>query len=158
LSQSFNYLKLRGAQFRSGENFVQVEPTQELTPIKCETQPYPGIPTDVQAQLMALSLVIPGESHIVEAIFENRFMHVPELTRMGAEIELDGSHARINQSKMIGAPVMCTDLRASAALILAALVADGETEINRIYHLDRGYEKLAQKFEKLGANIKRVKA
>lgn len=119
--------------------------------------PYPGFPTDMQAQIMALLAVVPGISVITETIWENRFMHVFELNRMGAEINIDRSHAVVKGVKQLtGAPVMASDLRASAALILAGLVADGETLVQRIYHLDRGYEKIEQKLSALGADIKRI--
>lgn len=119
--------------------------------------PYPGFPTDMQAQIMALLAVVPGISVITETIWENRFMHVFELNRMGADINIDRSHAVVKGvSKLTGAPVMASDLRASAALILAGLVAEGETLVQRIYHLDRGYEKIEQKLSALGADIKRI--
>ncbi|HJT23302.1 MAG TPA: UDP-N-acetylglucosamine 1-carboxyvinyltransferase [bacterium] len=119
--------------------------------------PYPGFPTDMQAQVMALLAVVPGISVITETIWENRFMHVFELNRMGADINIDRSHAVVKGVKqLMGAPVMASDLRASAALILAGLVADGETLVQRIYHLDRGYEKIEQKLSALGAEIKRI--
>jgi UDP-N-acetylglucosamine 1-carboxyvinyltransferase len=123
-----------------------------------ETLPFPGFPTDVQAQMMALMSVVDGHSIVTETIFENRFMHVPEMIRMGAKINLKGNAALIEGVESLsGAPVMCTDLRASAALILCALIADGQTEIQRVYHLDRGYEKIDEKLTRLGAKIQRVK-
>lgn len=147
-----------GAKLEIGENSVMTLKSGKLSGIKVDTAPYPGFPTDVQAQLMALMGVSSGLSVISENIFENRFMHVPELVRMGMDIELDGSRAIIKGGDSLSsAPVMCTDLRASAALILSALVADGKSHIGRIYHLDRGYEKLSEKLKKLGANIERVK-
>ena len=119
--------------------------------------PYPGFPTDMQAQIMALLAVVPGISVITETIWENRFMHVFELNRMGADINIDRSHAVVKGvSKLTGAPVMASDLRASAALILAGLVAEGGALVQRIYHLDRGYEKIEQKLSALGADIKRI--
>ena len=119
--------------------------------------PYPGFPTDMQAQIMALLAVVPGISVITETIWENRFMHVFELNRMGADINIDRSHAVVKGvPKLTGAPVMASDLRASAALILAGLVAEGETLVQRIYHLDRGYEKIEQKLSALGADIRRI--
>tara|TARA_R110002072_G_scaffold534_6_gene3866 strand:+ start:43430 stop:44677 length:1248 start_codon:yes stop_codon:yes gene_type:complete len=151
-----NKLKMAGAKFEISENGVKTFPSK-LEGIDVDTAPYPGFPTDVQAQFIALATYINGSSVITENIFENRFMHVPELTRMGADITLKGNAAIVKGGKeLIGAPVMCTDLRASAALVLAALVAQGETEVQRVYHLDRGYEKLAAKFKELGANIKRM--
>jgi len=121
------------------------------------TLPYPGFPTDLQAQWMVLMAVADGVSVISETIFENRFMHVQELARMGAQIHLEGNRAVIKGGeKLSGAPVMATDLRASVSLILAGLVAEGETEISRVYHLDRGYEHIERKLSRLGADIERV--
>jgi UDP-N-acetylglucosamine 1-carboxyvinyltransferase len=122
------------------------------------TMPYPGFPTDMQAQLMALMSIANGTSIIKETIFENRFMHVAELRRMGADITVEGGTATVKGvSKLKGAPLMATDLRASASLIVAALAAKGETTIHRIYHLDRGYERMEDKLLRLGANVRRVK-
>ena len=121
------------------------------------TQPYPGFPTDLQAQFMALMCVAQGAAMITEAIFENRFMHVPELTRMGARITVHGGSALVRGvPRLTGAPVMATDLRASVSLILAGLAADGETVVNRVYHLDRGYERLTEKLVACGADIERI--
>lgn len=123
------------------------------------TEPYPGFPTDLQAQFMALMTTAHGESRIKETIFENRFMHVPELNRMGADITVDGDTAVVRGvEKLRGAPVMATDLRASVSLVLAALAAEGETEINRVYHLDRGFERIEDKLGRCGVEIERVKA
>ncbi len=120
------------------------------------TAPYPAFPTDMQAQFMVLNSVAEGPSTVVENIFENRFMHVQELQRMGAQIKLHGNTAMITGiERLTGAPVMATDLRASASLVLAGLVADGETNVERIYHVDRGYERIEEKFSMLGADIKR---
>ena len=125
--------------------------------MKIKTQPYPDFPTDVQAQMMAFLSTIKGKSLVSETIFENRFMHVAELRRLGAHISLDGNQATIQGGgQLSGAPVMCTDLRASAALVLAALRAKGRTQISRVYHLDRGHEKIEDKLKKLGADISRV--
>jgi UDP-N-acetylglucosamine 1-carboxyvinyltransferase len=122
------------------------------------TDPYPGFPTDMQAQMMAVASVADGVSQITDTIYLDRFTHVPELARLGAKIELKGNSAVITGvDRLQGAPVMATDIRASAALVLAALVAEGETRISRIYHLDRGYEGLEQKLRKLGADVERVK-
>ena len=146
-------LKGMGADLDQGEQFVEVRPSQ-LSPVKIKTAPYPGFPTDLQAQMMALMATIPGHSYIEENIFENRFMHVPELVRLGAKIELNGNLAVVDGGKKLrGAPVMCTDLRASAALVLAALVSEGQTEVRRVYHLDRGYERLDQKLNSIGAKV-----
>jgi UDP-N-acetylglucosamine 1-carboxyvinyltransferase len=151
-------LKEMGALFDRGDDWIQVYTHKGLKAGIIDTAPYPGFPTDVQAQLMSLMLCATGTSIITEHIFENRFMHVPELMRMGAKITLKASSAFIEgASALKGAPVMCTDLRASAALLLAALVAEGESEILRIYHLDRGYEAIDVKLASLGAQITRVK-
>ena len=123
------------------------------------TEPFPGFPTDLQAQFLALMITAQGASMITETIFENRFMHIPELLRMGANINVHGHASAIvrHVDKLSGAPVMATDLRASFALVLAGLIAEGETVINRVYHLDRGYEKLEEKLKSVGADIERVK-
>jgi UDP-N-acetylglucosamine 1-carboxyvinyltransferase len=123
------------------------------------TEPYPGFPTDLQAQIMAMMTVAEGAAMITETIFENRFMHVPELSRMGANITVHGSSAMVRGvGSLIGAPVMATDLRASVSLVLAGLVAEGDTILNRVYHLDRGYERLTEKLLACGADIERLKA
>lgn len=136
---------------------IQTHPPQKLRPARITTGPYPAFPTDVQAQMMAFLASIPGTSQITETIFENRFMHVAELRRLGAQIQLQGNLASIRGvPQFSGAPVMCTDLRASAALVLAALWAKGQTEISRIYHLDRGHESMERKLSGLGANACRT--
>ncbi len=128
-----------------------------IEPIAIETQPFPGFPTDLQAQLMALMTTADGTSVIRETIFENRFMHVQELARLGADIQLHGDTATIKGVKgLTGAPVMATDLRASVSLVIAGLMAEGETMINRVYHLDRGFEQLEQKLSRCGAQIERL--
>jgi UDP-N-acetylglucosamine 1-carboxyvinyltransferase len=133
-------------------------PTNELKGIKIETAPHPGFPTDLQAQIMALMSLAKGKSQIKENIFENRFMHVPELNRLGASIRVKKDLAFISGSrKFKGAQVMASDLRASVSLVLAALCAEGMSEINRVYHLDRGYEKIENTLGKLGPSIKRHK-
>jgi UDP-N-acetylglucosamine 1-carboxyvinyltransferase len=122
------------------------------------TEPYPGFPTDLQAQVMALMATAKGASMITETIFENRFMHVPELARMGANINVHGASALVRGvPALMGAPVMATDLRASVSLVVAGLVAAGETVINRVYHLDRGYERLEEKLAACGARIERLR-
>jgi len=132
---------------------------KRLQPVDITTQPYAGFPTDVQAQMMALMVVTPGLSIITERIFEARFMHVSELTRLGAEISIEGPSAIVKGGrKLSGAPVMASDLRASAALVIAGLAAQGTTKVNRIYHIDRGYEQIDAKLRKLGARIQRVEA
>jgi UDP-N-acetylglucosamine 1-carboxyvinyltransferase len=128
-----------------------------LRPVTVSTAPFPGFPTDLQAQLMALMACAGGSSQITETIFENRFMHVQELARFGARISLDGETATIDgTAKLRGAPVMATDLRASVSLVIAGLAAEGETMVNRIYHLDRGFERLEEKLSGCGASIQRI--
>jgi UDP-N-acetylglucosamine 1-carboxyvinyltransferase len=128
-----------------------------IKPVDLKTLPYPGFPTDMQAQIMALMCLASGLSVITETVFENRFMHVSEMKRMGADIRVEGKNAIVRGlTHLTGAPVMATDLRASASLVLAGLAAEGTTEVSRIYHLDRGYEKLDQKLTKLGAKIRRT--
>ncbi|MGD0585138.1 MAG: UDP-N-acetylglucosamine 1-carboxyvinyltransferase [Oryzomonas sp.] len=146
-----------GVEITSRDNVVRVKAPRKLRSINIKTRPYPGFPTDMQAQFMALMCVAEGASVISENIFENRFMHVSELLRFGADITTEGNSATVKGvKKLSGAPVMATDLRASASLILAGLAADNTTEISRIYHLDRGYEAIEKKLAGLGADIKRV--
>jgi UDP-N-acetylglucosamine 1-carboxyvinyltransferase len=134
-----------------------VERANGLHGVDVKTEPFPGFPTDMQAQFMALMAVAEGASMVTETIFENRFMHVPELNRMGARINAHGSSAIIRGVKTLsGAPVMATDLRASVSLVLAGLAAQGETIISRVYHLDRGYESVEQKLAACGARIERL--
>lgn len=150
-------LKKMGAKIETTEDTIEVFKS-ELKGCQVDTAPFPGFPTDAQAQLIALCTQVKGISVITENIFENRFMHVPELIRLGADITLKGKLAVIEGgAPLTAAPIMCTDLRASAALIIAALATKGDTELQRVYHLDRGYEKLEEKFSQLGAKIKRVK-
>ncbi|HEX3709654.1 MAG TPA: UDP-N-acetylglucosamine 1-carboxyvinyltransferase [Pseudolabrys sp.] len=131
----------------------------DLEPVQVTTAPFPGFPTDLQAQLMALMTRAKGTSHITEAIFENRFMHVQELVRLGAHIHLDGETATIEGvDRLKGAPVMATDLRASVSLVIAGLAAEGETTVNRVYHLDRGFERVEDKLVRCGAAIERISA
>lgn len=150
-------LRQAGADITSGEDWIELDMRgKTLQAVKLKTAPHPGFPTDMQAQFVTLNCLAKGTGVISETIFENRFMHVPELKRMGAEIELEGNNAvSPGLSKLTGAPVMATDLRASASLVIAGLVAEGETHVNRIYHLDRGYEAIEKKLGNLGANIKR---
>ena len=146
-----------GAEITTKKNSITVRANKKLNAVNINTAPYPGFPTDMQAQFMALNTFSNGVGEITENIFENRFMHVQELRRMGALIDIKHNTAIIRGGDLLeGAKVMATDLRASAGLILAALVAKGDTQIDRIYHLDRGYEKLEEKFNQLGANIKRI--
>jgi len=143
---------------RAGENRVVVSSVRRLEPIRVTTQPYPGFPTDLQAQIMALLCLADGNSIITERIFPDRFLHVAELNRMGARLHREGPTVIVQGvRRLIGAPVMASDLRASAALVLAGLVADGTTRVNRVYHIDRGYERFEQKLAALGANIRRLK-
>ncbi len=150
-------LRKMGAKIETTDDRIMVFKS-DLKGCQVDTAPFPGFPTDAQAQLIALCTQVKGISVITENIFENRFMHVPELIRLGADITLKGKIAVIEGGMpLTAAPIMCTDLRASAALIIAALATKGDTELQRVYHLDRGYEKLEEKFSKLGAKIKRVK-
>jgi UDP-N-acetylglucosamine 1-carboxyvinyltransferase len=147
-----------GLTIEEHPNAVRVMGNGSVNPVEIKTLPYPGFPTDMQAQIMALCSLAAGTSVIRETIFENRFTHVAELERMGAEIHVEQDSAIITGvGKLRGAPVMATDLRASASLILAALAAEGSTTVSRVYHLDRGYEKLDVKLKQLGANINREK-
>ncbi|WP_010214672.1 UDP-N-acetylglucosamine 1-carboxyvinyltransferase [Sphingomonas sp. PAMC 26621] len=139
-----------------GDNLF-VEANGPLRPVTLSTAPFPGFATDMQAQLMAMLCMAPGESTLTETIFENRYMHVPELARMGADIHVQGRTAVVRGvERLVGAPVMATDLRASMSLIIAGLVAEGETQVSRVYHLDRGYERLEEKLSAVGADIERV--
>ncbi|MDI1309158.1 MAG: UDP-N-acetylglucosamine 1-carboxyvinyltransferase [Methylotenera sp.] len=151
--------KLRdaGATVTSDENSITVKSDGKLKAVNIRTAPHPAFPTDMQAQFMALNTIAEGVAKVTETIFENRFMHVQEMQRMGADISIDGNTALVKGIEFLdGATVMATDLRASASLVLAGLVARGETVIERIYHLDRGYEHLEAKLNALGANVKRV--
>ena len=147
-----------GAKVIRGANSVTVEGGSRPLATNITTLPYPGFPTDMQAQFMAVMAVADGSSVITETIFENRFMHVSELARLGADITIRGNTALVKgQECLQGAQLMATDLRASASLILGGLCAQGETMVNRIYHLDRGYEKMEEKLRQLGARIERIK-
>lgn len=149
-------LREAGAEVSSETNSITVKSNGQLKAINIRTAPHPAFPTDMQAQFMAMNTIAEGVSTVVETIFENRFMHVQELQRMGANIEVQGNTAVVKGiSALEGANVMATDLRASAGLVLAGLVADGETVIDRIYHLDRGYERLEEKLNQLGAKVRR---
>lgn len=151
-------LRTAGLEIEEGKDSIRVKRTGPLCSVDVKTMPYPGFATDLQAQIMALMTLSKGLSVINETIFENRFMHVAELRRMGADIRVDGHSAIVTGTgKLTGAPVMATDLRASASLVVAALAAEGTTEISRVYHLDRGYENLEGKLTKLGAVIRREK-
>ncbi|HEX7986689.1 MAG TPA: UDP-N-acetylglucosamine 1-carboxyvinyltransferase [Duganella sp.] len=152
--------KLRevGLKMTVGDNWIRAQMDQRPEPVTFRTTEYPGFPTDMQAQFMAVNTIASGPSRVTETIFENRFMHVQEMNRLGASIETDGNTAFIKGvTQLVGAPVMATDLRASASLVIAALAARGETLIDRIYHLDRGYDQMEVKLSAVGANIKRIK-
>lgn len=158
LDKVLERLRAAGATITVGPDWITLD-MQNKCPraVSIETAPYPEMPTDMQAQFLALNVIAEGDSTVVENIFENRFMHVPELLRMGADIRLEGNTVFCaGKSQLAGAPVMATDLRASAGLVLAGLVAEGETLVDRIYHIDRGYECIEEKFSQLGASIRRV--
>ena len=159
LDAAADALRAAGVQVSATENGIRVRRTNEaITGVDVMTEPYPGFPTDLQAQMMALLTTAEGASMITETIFENRFMHVPELRRMGANINLHGASAMVRGvRRLTGAPVMATDLRASVSLVIAGLAAQGETVVNRVYHLDRGYERLEEKLAACGADIERVR-
>jgi UDP-N-acetylglucosamine 1-carboxyvinyltransferase len=152
-------LREMGAEVTVGGDWVRVRMDRRPVAANLRTQPYPGFPTDMQAQLMVLDALADGGATVTETVFENRFMHVQELQRMGAEIELSGNTAFVRGvAGLTGAPVMATDLRASASLVLAGLVADGESAVERIYHIDRGYERIEEKLALLGADVRRIPA
>jgi UDP-N-acetylglucosamine 1-carboxyvinyltransferase len=158
LESVINKLMDAGLQITDKGSGLSVKGTGRVNPVDVKTMPYPGFPTDMQAQFMALMSIADGTSVITESIFENRFMHVAEIKRMGADIKVEGATATINGVKSLkGAPVMATDLRASASLVLAGLAAEGETVVDRVYHLDRGYEKIEEKLKLLGADIRRIR-
>ncbi len=158
MEATVNKLREAGMEILREEDGVRAIGNKRIRSVDAKTLPYPGFPTDMQAQFMVLMALAKGLSVISETIFENRFIHVSELRRMGADIKVEGNSAIINGVKtMSGAPVMATDLRASASLVLAGLAAEGETEVSRVYHLDRGYERLEEKLAGLGARIRRVK-
>jgi UDP-N-acetylglucosamine 1-carboxyvinyltransferase len=152
-------LQEAGVEIAEEDHALRVQGPRRIASVDIKTQPHPGFPTDMQAQFMALMSIADGTSVITESVFENRFMHVCELQRLGADISIDGKMAKVRGVKgLLGAPVMATDLRASASLVLAGLAAENTTEVARIYHLDRGYERLEEKFRTLGAHIERKKA
>ena len=158
LQSALDVLTQAGATITQNNEGIRVQRNGAgIRPVEVSTAPFPGFPTDLQAQLMALMTRAEGSSHITETIFENRFMHVQELARFGARITLDGETATIEgRPTLRGAPVMATDLRASVSLVIAALAAEGETMVNRIYHLDRGFERLEEKLSACGATIERI--
>jgi UDP-N-acetylglucosamine 1-carboxyvinyltransferase len=151
-------LEEAGAYITRTDKSIRVRMRRRLKPVNVTTLPYPGFPTDMQAQIMSLMSITPGISVITEKVYPDRFMHVAELNRMGARIQREGPHAIVEGVKQLsGAPVMASDLRASACLVLAGLVARGKTAVSRIYHLERGYENLETKLQGLGAKIWREK-
>ena len=151
-------LRLTGAEISVDEKVINIQGGNDISSVNIQTQPYPGFPTDMQAQFMVLMSIASGTSVISETIFENRYIHVSELRRMGADIIISGNTATVKGvAKLSAAPVMATDLRASASLILAGLVAEGRTEVHRVYHLDRGYQAIEKKFAGLGASIQRMR-
>jgi len=158
LDAALDKLREMGVILTSGADWIRVQMAQRPKAVSFRTTEYPGFPTDMQAQFMAVNCLAEGGSRVTETIFENRFMHVQELNRLGAAIDIDGHTALVTGvNKLVGAPVMATDLRASASLVIAALAAQGETLVDRIYHLDRGYDRMEVKLSSVGANIKRVK-
>ena len=154
-----NNLESMGVEFeREGDILIVKADKDKLKPAKIVTMPHPGFPTDMQAQMMLLLAMIKGHSEVEETVFENRFMHVPEFNRMGTNISIRHGIANIEGvDKIYGTNVMASDLRAGAALVVAGLIADGETTLSRIYHIDRGYDKLEEKLKKVGASIERIK-
>jgi UDP-N-acetylglucosamine 1-carboxyvinyltransferase len=158
LDVALDKLREAGAILTTGPDWIRVQMAARPKAVSFRTTEYPGFPTDMQAQFMALNCIADGSSRVTETIFENRFMHVQELNRLGAAIDIDGHTALVQGvDKLVGAPVMATDLRASASLVIAALAAQGQTLIDRIYHLDRGYDRMEAKLSAVGANIQRVK-
>jgi UDP-N-acetylglucosamine 1-carboxyvinyltransferase len=152
-------LQESGAEIREGKESIRLRAPARLKGINVRTCPHPGFPTDMQAQFVALMAVAEGTSVITETVFESRFMHVEELRRMGADIRVEGNRAMVTgRDRLAGAPVMASDLRASAGLVLAGLAAEGVTEVSRVYHLDRGYERLEEKLHGVGASIERKNA
>jgi UDP-N-acetylglucosamine 1-carboxyvinyltransferase len=158
LDAALSKLRDMGVILTSGADWIRVQMASRPQAVSFRTTEYPGFPTDMQAQFMAVNCVANGTSHITETIFENRFMHVQEMNRLGAAIETEGNTAFVSGiDKLVGAPVMATDLRASASLVIAGLAAQGQTLIDRIYHLDRGYDRMEVKLSAVGADIQRVK-
>jgi UDP-N-acetylglucosamine 1-carboxyvinyltransferase len=158
LDVAFDKLREAGAILTAGDDWIRVQMSSRPKAVSFRTTEYPGFPTDMQAQFMAMNCIAEGSSRVIETIFENRFMHVQEMNRLGASITIEGHAAIVNGvEKLVGAPVMATDLRASASLVIAALAAEGETLIDRIYHLDRGYDRMEVKLSAVGAHIQRVK-
>jgi len=157
LNDVINKLKLSGANITSTENSVSIQKIDTIKAVDLTTEVYPGFPTDLQAQWMAFMSIAKGKSIIIDTVYHDRFTHIPELNRLGADIQLTDNKAVVNGvNKLKGAQVMSTDIRASAALILGAIIAEGKTEISRVYHIDRGYDSIEKKFRNLGVDISRV--
>jgi len=158
LQNALDVLAQTGTEISAAENGIRVRRNGTgIDPVDVVTEPFPGFPTDLQAQFMGLMTMARGKSRITETIFENRFMHVQELARLGAHITLAGQTAIVDGvTRLRGAPVMATDLRASVSLVIAGLAAEGETMVNRVYHLDRGFERLEEKLSGCGAVIERI--
>ena len=158
LDAALDKLREAGAILTSGPDWIRVQMASRPKSVSFRTTEYPGFPTDMQAQFMALNCIAEGSSRVTETIFENRFMHVQELNRLGASIDIEGNTAVVRGvEKLVGAPVMATDLRASASLVIAGLAAEGQTLVDRIYHLDRGYDRMEVKLSSVGADIERLK-
>ena len=158
LDAALDKLRAMGLVMTFGDTWIRAQMGSRPNPVSFRTTEYPGFPTDMQAQFMAVNTIANGASRVTETIFENRFMHVQEMNRLGAHITIDGNTASIEGvERLRGAPVMATDLRASASLVIAAMAADGETLIDRIYHLDRGYDRMEVKLSAVGANVQRIK-
>ena len=157
LEDVINKLKLSGANISSNENSLSIEKIDSIESVDITTEVYPGFPTDLQAQWMAFMSIAKGKSTIIDTVYHDRFTHIPELNRLGANIQLKDNKAIVDGvNKLKGAQVMSTDIRASAALILGAIIAEGKTEISRVYHIDRGYDSIEKKFQSLGADIVRI--
>ena len=157
LEDVIDKLKLSGANISSTENSLSIEKIELVEAVDVTTEVYPGFPTDLQAQWMAFMSIANGKSTIIDTVYHDRFTHIPELNRLGADIQLKDNKAIVNGvKKLTGAQVMSTDIRASAALILGAIMAEGKTEISRVYHIDRGYDSIEKKFQSLGVDIKRI--
>jgi UDP-N-acetylglucosamine 1-carboxyvinyltransferase len=157
LESVLHALRACGAKIQTGRDSVYVEGPERVDPVHVVTREYPGFPTDMQAQIIAVLCRARGTSTVKDTIYPDRFTHIPELRRLGANIRLDGNIAVITGVKMLkGAPVMATDIRASSALIISGLMARGRTEIRRVYHIDRGYEAIEKRLRRLGASIRRV--
>lgn len=159
LDVALDKLRDAGVVLTTGPDWIRAQMSSRPKAVSFRTTEYPGFPTDMQAQFMAMNCIAQGTSRVTETIFENRFMHVQEMNRLGAKIEIDGHTAIVNGvERLVGAPVMATDLRASASLVIAGMVAEGETLIDRIYHLDRGYDRMEVKLSAVGAHIQRIKS